>query len=649
MARLQRGVLTRTDVRHGRALNVASKRREIPLVQSKLDGLLLNKNPTICVYRRLGGIGDVLMTTPMLKHIKRIIPGCHLIYATDLAYADGALGDIIRYNPFVDELISYQDIKIDSYDLFTDVTATGLSQERAQKVPPNRIDMFAQQIGVDISSDPLPTYVVTKEEAEWAKTLINKHCAPAKREDVTLIGLQIKSNDTRRTWPIDHNLELIQKLTKNPKVRVAIFYLNSDRRLFDIPHTFICDHKWREQSAIVNECDIVVAPDSAILHAAGALQKKIVAIFGPTAPESRINHYANATAVTASMPCLYCWYSPTCSSKMDCLKKITPDAVLDAIQNRLAGKAQTKEVLVASKTKDISASNSLLVTRHCGGFGDIIQTIPAIEALRTRFPTKKIFYAIPKKYWPAAENNPVIERLLDADQRIQNVHYSVVADITSPCAVYESNQIKQRKKVEKTRTEVYADALGVKGIIKKTTGAYYVSEEEKNWASKFLPPTDKPRLAIVLHCAEQYREWPASQYNRLIPLLTEHFQACILDTTRDQEYPGTIDCAGFPFRKSAAIVDACDIVLTPDTAHLHVGMALGKHVVALFGPIDPHARTKGYKKIKIITAKKDCIPCWRNQQMACRSSGSSRGYSDCMQAIPVKDVYETLLSVKESL
>ncbi len=55
------------------------------------------------------------------------------------------------------------------------------------------------------------------------------------------------------------------------------------------------------------QIDVVVCPDSALLHLAGALNKKIVTIFGPIPPQSRINYYANATVLIKRLPCQYCW------------------------------------------------------------------------------------------------------------------------------------------------------------------------------------------------------------------------------------------------------------------------------------------------------------------------------------------------------
>lgn len=654
MGRLIKGVMHPVGPRPGsrhraRIINAASRARTEPLVHSRLDGLMTKENPRICIFRRLGGIGDVIMTTPLVKHIKRLIPRCHLVYATDIKYSNGALADVLRGNPFVDEIVSFQGVTSRDFDLFTDVTATGLDREKGGSVPPNRIDMFAEQVGVDITMDPLPTYVMTPDESEWAKKKFEEYCLPHKREEVTVIGIQGKSNDKRRTWPLDHTKKLIEMLTKDPKVRVVIFFWQKDTH-WHMPQTFVAGESLRYTAALVNECDVMVTPDSSLLHVAGALQKKTVAIFGPVSPESRINYYPNTTAITAGLACCPCWYSPTCGNKLQCLTEITPKAVFDAIQQKLVEQEKVQEVIsiAGSQIDGFRPDNVVLVKRHWGGYGDIMMTIPGIEALKDKYPSKKIYYAIPKKYWPAAENNPHIDKLLDATRPTQQNRYAVVIDISSPCAQYESSKIQRGNLVDLNRVEIFAQALGTRQYIKNIRPKYYPSEEEVEWAREFLPETDKPRLAVTMKCAESYRDWPIDKYGKLISLVRGEFQIILIDPVREfSRFKGVVDACGFPFRESAAIVSQSDIVLSPDTALVHMAAAMDKELVALFGPIDAKVRCKGYNNTKVIVANMDCVPCWRNSKTPCKKSGSVTGYSECMKNISVKTVYESLMELKE--
>jgi len=59
-----------------------------------------------------------------------------------------------------------------------------------------------------------------------------------------------------------------------------------------------------------------------------------------------------------------------------------------------------------------------------------------------------------------------------------------------------------------------------------------------------------------------------------------------------------------------AIISAAKAVVTCDTGPMHLAVAMGKKVVALFGPSD-HRRTGPFNG-KVIRGKVDCAPCNRN-------------------------------------
>jgi len=291
----------------GRVINARSRRKDKD-TRIRLDRLFRAVNPRICIKRRLGGIGDVLMTMPVTKAIKEIIPHCHLIYATDLKYSQEALGQIAEHNPYIDEIISAGLATNERYDYVVDITQTGLSKEKAGSIPPNRIDMFADAVGVDISADPVPIYIVTDKEKKWAKKKLNE-LVPDRTKKTKFIVIQARSNDARRTWPLSHVDELCSLLAEKDNTHVLLFDWGGSAKRWDktTPNIHYClDYNVIDTAAIVEQCDVVVCPDSAILHLAGALQKKIIAIFGPTPPDSRMNYYANATAVVKKLPCQFC-------------------------------------------------------------------------------------------------------------------------------------------------------------------------------------------------------------------------------------------------------------------------------------------------------------------------------------------------------
>lgn len=656
MANMQHGIILPNRHRNipGRAINVKSKKRE-ENNKIRLDKLLKTATPKICVKRRLGGIGDVLMSTPLLKAIKKLIPRCELTYATDLRYAQGSLADVIQHNPYVDKLISSEGIISTQYDYCVDITSTGLGKERAGTIPPNRIDMFAEAVGVDISDDPVPDYELKDIEKDWAKDIIKKDI-PNRAQDTKIVALQTRSNDARRTWPLECVDKLIELLTSND-IHVYILdwgHTSSRWKESDKVHLTAVGTEgiWRA-AAIIEQCDAVICPDSSILHLAGALNKKIISIFGPIPPESRINHYANAVAVTKDLPCKNCWYQTKCAresndGKLACLTTITPEEVFEATMRKIAEPLKvTSEIVLGRSKTNHGQDRVIMIRRSTPGLGDILMATPAIKTIKTIHPDMKIEVACQSNLWPGLQNNPNIDKLVDINDPYNAKRYYAVIDISTPCAKYESARIAAGKEVQKSRVEIYAEACGVLDQLGSVIPEYFITSEENQIAKEFMSKvTDKTKQTLMINvkAAERYRDWPAEELEKLISILSPRFNIILSSYNKDKSYPSAIDVSGQKLREKVAILNQCVGLITVDTSWLHLAAALNKPTVALFGPIDYKVRCKEYKNTTVVKANLPCIPCWRNGKTKCKETNLIQGYSKCLSIISAKQIADIIVN-----
>ena len=78
------------------------------------------------------------------------------------------------------------------------------------------------------------------------------------------------------------------------------------------------------------------------------------------------------------------------------------------------------------------------------------------------------------------------------------------------------------------------------------------------------------------------------------------------------------------------LIAAAAVVVSCDTGPMHLAVALGKPLVALFGPSDER-RTGPYRGT-VIRAKLDCAPCSRK----------TCAVPTCMEAIRPEDVLQAL-------
>jgi heptosyltransferase-2 len=279
----------------------------------------------------------------------------------------------------------------------------------------------------------------------------------------------------------------------------------------------------------------------------------------------------------------------------------------------------------------------ILVKRSTDGMGDLIMATTGIEALKKKFPSKKVHVAIQKKLHPVLEGNKYIDELLDINDSINLKRYYMIIDISYPCARYEIARLRSGKKVEKNRVEIFAEAIGTRELIRDLRPRFYVSEAEKADGQEFLKDQradpKKKTIALGTHSAELYRDWPQENYEALIEKIKHKYNLVILHANRTEFYKGTIDACGLPLRKAAGILAACDGLITVDTGLLHMAAALDIPTIALFGPIDYRARCKGYKNTTVIVSDLECIPCWRNATIKCKQTNLVKSYSQCLKNI----------------
>lgn len=631
-----------------RIISIKSKQKVDDVHALRVDALSAKEKPVIMVQRRLGGIGDVIMTTPLLKAIKRLIPHSHLIYATDVIYAEKALVEIIEHCPYVDEIIPVSKIPNTPCDYSVDVTTTGLVREKPGLIPPNRIDMFAEAAGLSVVDDPLPVYIINQEE----DAQIKEEFSDLFNGRNVVIGIQTRSNDSRRTWPTENLKDLIALLLDKTNYKVALLdwghttsewdaFCEGNERLISFTNRTIAD-----TAPFINLCDLIVCPDSSVLHLAGALNKKIVSIFGPIANQSRINHYPNATAIQLSS-CRWspCWYSPKCmhnspkNAKLSCLKNITAEMVYNAIEKKLKENISDMQLTKPSKQENI------LIKRTSRGLGDMLMAQTGIEALKNKFPNKKIYLYCPKETHAVLKYNPNIFKLIDSSS--ENINYSdycLIYDITSSCARYETARVKLNKLVEKNRVEIYAEALGVRNLITNLLPRYYGRQEEIVAIKKHLSlKAKKKTIFIAPNSGETYRNWPKENIKVLIDLLKNDYNVILQDKEYVDESINIISPDMYTIRDTASIIELSDLVVTIDSAPLHLAAAKEKKTIALFGPIDYKARCRGYKNITILKSNKSCIPCWRNGTIKCKLTNTHE--SKCLSSITGKQVYKIIREI----
>jgi heptosyltransferase-2 len=325
---------------------------------------------------KLDAVGDVLRTTTILKPLKKKYPDCYIEWCTRQNASD-----LFKNNSLVDEVITIEGdaffrIKAESYDLVINLDTSKISSAIAtsttakekigfvlnekgyveptsstsqQWLEMSAFDNFKmantkshQQImyeilGFDVPVEQPIIQISENEKLKIATKNFARNIVPSK----TVIGLNvgIGTKWPSKGWPIKRWKELIEKLGSDnynllllggPEEVEFIKQLSNEyENVIDTG----CDNSLLEFAAIVDLCDLVITADTLALHIATALEKNIIALFGPTSV-NEIELYGKGIKLSSPDGCK-CFYRKYCSEEVSCMEKITSEVVLEAISSLL--------------------------------------------------------------------------------------------------------------------------------------------------------------------------------------------------------------------------------------------------------------------------------------------------------------------------
>jgi heptosyltransferase-2 len=328
---------------------------------------------------KIGALGDVLRTTPLLVPLKKKYPESQITWLTDA----GAF-PLLKNNECIDRLMAFSpeieaQLRAESFDLIINLdkapwaAALAVTLEGRKRIgfglhpcgvvrPLNKEAEYAFRLGVDDdlkfrknqkSYQAIITeacgfryrgeeYMLSGYEASPA-LLRQKHL-----DDLAgpVIGLNTGSGSifAGKGWTRDGWLALVMRV--QTELRATCLLLGGERErelnsylaeqssspsLIDTG----CDNSLADFISIVNLCGLVVCGDTLGMHIAIGLRKKVVALFGSTCP-GEIDLYGRGVKVTApDLTCAPC-YRGTCDKGEICLGGITVDAVFNAIKTLLS-------------------------------------------------------------------------------------------------------------------------------------------------------------------------------------------------------------------------------------------------------------------------------------------------------------------------
>lgn len=142
------------------------------------------------------------------------------------------------------------------------------------------------------------------------------------------------------------------------------------------------------------------------------------------------------------------------------------------------------------------------------------------------------------------------------------------------------------------------------------------------------------------------KRWPAAYFAELAQTIRAHrpeLQVLLLGSPKDRAVcdeitaivPEAHNLAGTTsLSEAVALISGAAAVVTNDSGLMHIGAALGRPVVAMYGPTDPRQTPPLTDLASILWLQLECSPC---HQREC-----PLGHQNCMKQIPPSDVWQPL-------
>lgn len=310
---------------------------------------------------KLGAIGDVIRTTPILRKIREIYPQAHISWLTNFP-------DVLS-NKWVDRILNVnieniEFIKQLEFDWFIildkDPIAISLSKQiKAKKTSGFTMDQFGRAIPV----------ISEAERHKWLTGIFNdiskintKHYV---EEMFDIIGYEFNNEeyildaDGKFEWNLDHNKKIIGLNTGcggrwSSRLWPEGYWIELSQRLLAQNYEVILLGGEQENDknikianssgakyfghfnlskfiSLVNECDMVVTAVTMAMHIAMGLKKKVI-IFNSIFNKNEFYLYGRGEILEPDPNC-DCYYTPVCPH--DSMSLIKPTIVLQTVNKFL--------------------------------------------------------------------------------------------------------------------------------------------------------------------------------------------------------------------------------------------------------------------------------------------------------------------------
>ncbi|MBK9097673.1 MAG: lipopolysaccharide heptosyltransferase II [bacterium] len=315
---------------------------------------------------RLSSIGDVLLTSPLVRSIKKKYPAIQLDFLLREEF-----NDLVQNNLYIDVIYNYRrdksenhslisSLQSNNYDLVIDLQNNFRSREIVKKLKcpvlkfkKNNLKKFLLvhfKINMLKHADKIPErYAAAAHiqlDEEGLEYFTNQSTDSRFKENESYIGLCCGAKHFTKRWPLEYFIDLGKKL-ESAGYKVILFGgIDESKSADEIASHLnsainLCCDSLSQTAANMKICKAVYTNDSGLMHLAAAMEVPVIAFFGSTVKEFGFYPY-KAKSIELEIkdlscrPCTHIGRASCPKSHFKCLKDIKPELAFQSLKNLLA-------------------------------------------------------------------------------------------------------------------------------------------------------------------------------------------------------------------------------------------------------------------------------------------------------------------------
>ncbi|MFH1195594.1 MAG: glycosyltransferase family 9 protein [bacterium] len=309
---------------------------------------------------RLSSLGDIILTTPVIRSLKKRYPAAAIDFLIRVEYSD-----VVKHNPNINSLHVFQRNSIEkefreiirqkNYDLILDLQ----NNLRSRRVTAGfkgdiyrfKKPSFKKFLLVNFKINKLiPPVSITQRYADsfpglqlddaGAEIFYHKQDQLELSGNENYIGICPGSRHFTKKWPEEYFIKLCRKLISEnykPLLFGGADDVEQCKRIVNEVSgaaNFSNNDEILQTVSDMKKCKVVICNDSGMMHAAAAVSVPVIAIFGSTVKEFGFTPYKVTNLIlennlVSCRPCSHTGKEDCPQKHFRCMQDITPAQVFD--------------------------------------------------------------------------------------------------------------------------------------------------------------------------------------------------------------------------------------------------------------------------------------------------------------------------------